>query len=234
MHSYQRALTTWTYLPGNWDVLHLTECFPADNHWGIPTIARQHIRPPACLLPWGSRPQLLSVPPASRTAIHFFLDDYRFESLWRNPARNLDALSQIGCVLSPDFSIWREMPVALQIFQVYRNRWLGCFWQARGLQVIPTVSWAQADDFCFAGIERGSVVAISSVGVVRDREAHKLFRAGLERMLEIIQPAMILSYGAVDRIGIEPTVPIVVFPTHWEQKRSAQRQGKPGNSRRSA
>jgi Domain of unknown function (DUF4417) len=214
---HKRA-ANWKNLPGNWDPLHLNKkIFPSDNAYGIPTIPN-NANIPSHLLQWGSRPQLAATSPVSNTAVHFFLDDYRFESLWHNPLRNFDVLQRIGLVLSPDFSLFRDMPVAMQIWNVYRNRWLGCFWQQYGLRVIPTVSWSNPHDFCYAGIEPRSIVAISSVGVVRDRLACRLFRAGFEQMIEVLKPSTILSYGSLDSL-VTTSTPIVTFPTRWENGR---------------
>ena len=66
----------------------------------------------------------------------------------------LQKLSEFYCVLSPDFSLFTNMPRALQIESVFKNRWCGAFWQSKGLKVIPTVSWSdeKSFDFCFEGM----------------------------------------------------------------------------------
>ena len=79
MHSIKRALT-WGNPPGNWDPLHSRDVFPSDNEYGIPLVTKG-ARMPAQLMQWGSRPEMLAAKPD--TAVHFFIDDYRFESLWR-------------------------------------------------------------------------------------------------------------------------------------------------------
>jgi Vilmaviridae nuclease len=219
MHSFQR-ITTWKQIPGNWDTLNFSQVFESDNEYGIPTIEK-NARMPSQLLQWGSRPSLLAVKEGSNTAVHFFLDDYRFESLWNNPLRNIDALMKIGLVLSPDFSLWIDMPVAMQIWNTYRNRWLACFWQQYGISVIPTISWSHSFDFCFLGIPTGSIVALSSVGIAKsDREAQEFFRTGFYTMIEAIQPEAILSYGSLLGLDIHTDRPIVTFPTRWQQRRS--------------
>lgn len=223
MQSIVRAMN-WTRFPGNWDTLHLSQVFPSDNEYGIPTLLNNG-QVPSRLVQWGSRPTLLATPPESNAAVHFFLDDYRFESLWNNPRRNLDALLRIGCCLTPDFSLWRDMPLAMQIWNTYRNRWLGCSWQAHGIRVIPTISWSQPYDFCYAGVEVGSIVAIATVGIVKDATARRLFHAGFERMCEVLRPSAIVSYGDLASLGIRTDVPVVTFPTRW-QERKPPRQRK--------
>jgi len=47
-------------------------------------------------------------------AVHFFVDDYQFERLWRNPERYVDRLKKYACVLTPDFSPYADMPMATQ------------------------------------------------------------------------------------------------------------------------
>ena len=219
MHSIRRV-ATWEKTPGNWDTLNFQKTFPSNNEYGIPTIANNAVMP-SQLVQWGSRPQLLTVGEGGNAAVHFFLDDYRFESLWRNPLRNLDALQRIGIVLSPDFSLFRDMPTAMQIWNVYRNRWLACFWQQYGIQIIPTISWSNPYDFCYAGVEPGSIVAVSSVGVMQDRSARRMFRVGFEKMLEVLRPAAILSYGSLTPL-VATYTPVVTFPTRWEQRPKVQ------------
>ena len=37
--------------------------------------------------------------------VHFFLDDYRFESIYKNPDDKIERLKKFNAVMSPDFSI---------------------------------------------------------------------------------------------------------------------------------
>jgi hypothetical protein len=154
-------------------------------------------------------------------AIHFFLDDYRFESLWASPERLLPRVTAVGAALTPDFSVWRDMPLAAQVWNVYRSRWLGAYWQSHGVQVIPTVSWGRRDtfDFCFDGIPKGSTVAVSSVGVsVRDKA---LYRAGIRNLIRCVEPQRLLSYGRLRYCdGITGLPEVVEYPTFWDRRRT--------------
>jgi hypothetical protein len=195
--------------------LHASETFDSDNEYGIPVIEKCSLVP-AQLVQWGSRPDLFAALPGS--AVHFFIDDYRFETVWKHPARNLDAIEHVGCALSPDFSLFRDMPLVMQMWNVYRNRWLGCYWQSYGVKVIPAISWSEPHDFCYAGVEKGSIVAISSVGLRRDQEAHRLFREGFEKMIEALRPETILCYGELPS-DVRAEVPVVSFPTRWKERK---------------
>ncbi len=55
--------------------------------------------------------------------VHFFLYDYRFERVWKNPDSDLERLSRYRAVLSPDFSMYLEMAPVMQLYNTFRNRW---------------------------------------------------------------------------------------------------------------
>lgn len=109
--------------------------------------------------------------------VHFFLDDYKFEVLWKEPEPRIARLKKYCAILSPQFSMYTEMPVAVQIHQTFKNRWCGAYFQSRGLKVIPSLVWGEADTFQFSfdGISEGSIVAVSTVGV---RTEKQIFMAG--------------------------------------------------------
>lgn len=107
--------------------------------------------------------------------VHFFLDDYQFERIWNTPHEMIERLKPFQCCLTPDFSLYMDMPIAMKIWNVYRSRLIGQMMQDVGINVIPTLSWAEPDTFafCFDGLEKGGAVAVSTVGVMRDKEAKK-------------------------------------------------------------
>jgi len=138
--------------------------------------------------------------------VHFFVDDYQFTRLWSDAARYIPILSKFQYVMSPDFSTFTDMPIALQIYNHYRKHWLGAYYQAYGIRVIPTISWSDKDsfDWCFDGEPVNSVVAISTVGCMNREESKELFFAGYEEMKRVLSPTKILCYGKVpDKIKDE-------------------------------
>lgn len=60
--------------------------------------------------------------------IHFYTYDWKFEIVYEKADEELEKLSQYYCLLSPDFSIFTNMPIALQIESVFKNRWCGAYW----------------------------------------------------------------------------------------------------------
>lgn len=124
----------------------------------------------------------------------FFVDDYRFESIYRNPQKTLEKLSQYSFVLTPDYSTYADMDPWRQIESIAHSRWCGAYWQERGLIVIPTVTWSTPTSYryCFDGIEDGSIVAISTLGCKRVKSN---FMRGYNAMCEKIKPAAIICFG---------------------------------------
>lgn len=55
--------------------------------------------------------------------VHFYIDDYRMEGLYYNPDKSLHRLAQYKFLISPDYSLYRDMPKAVQLFNVFRSRW---------------------------------------------------------------------------------------------------------------
>lgn len=108
--------------------------------------------------------------------VHFFLDDYQFERIWNDPETYIEKLLEFPCVLTPDFSLYTDMPNAMKIWNVYRSRLIGQMMQDYGIQVIPTLQWAGDDtlDWVFDGIEQGGTVAVSTVGVMKSAEARDI------------------------------------------------------------
>ena len=129
--------------------------------------------------------------------VHFFIDDYRFECFWNSPSQYVDKMRLYECAFTPDFSLYMDMPMAMKIWNIYRSRLIGQIMQNAGIRVIPTVSWAEPETyaFCFDGIPEGGNVAVSTVGVMRDKEAKKIFMDGMAAMIEKVKPSMILMYG---------------------------------------
>lgn len=129
--------------------------------------------------------------------IHFYVDDYQFERVWNAPEKYIDILKEYDCILSPDFSLYMDMPMPMKIWNIYRSRQIGAFYQSKGIKVIPTMSWAEKEtfEFCFQGIPEGSVVSVSTIGVKEDKNALKIWNEGMKEMIKRIHPSTILVYG---------------------------------------
>lgn len=129
--------------------------------------------------------------------VHFYVDDYQFERVWNYPEKYVGVLEDYDCILSPDFSLYLDMPMPMKIWNIYRSRQIGAYYQSKGLTVIPTISWAEKEtfEFCFRGIPKGSVVSVSTIGVKEKKTALEIWREGMKEMIKRIEPSAILIYG---------------------------------------
>lgn len=136
-----------------------------------------------------------------KVGVHFFIDDYQFERIWTKPTRYVETLKHAEVVLSPDFSMYTDMPKAFQIYNCYRNRALACYLQKKGVNIVPTVSWSDEGSFawCFDGIIYGSAVAISSNGCIKNKTAKENFLKGFYEMIKVINPSQIIFVGRVPK-----------------------------------
>lgn len=105
--------------------------YPSDNEYGIPVLLTDnqpvHVRLP--LTPWGVEGRYKK----HISCYHFYVDDYRFERLFKDPINLLKS----GCkqIVEPNCSIHDQTPVAYGIFKIYRKRYLARYFQEVGVQV---------------------------------------------------------------------------------------------------
>lgn len=152
-------------------------------------------------------------------AVHFFLDDYQFNALWRNPDRYVDKLSRFRYVLTPDFSTYTDFPKAIQIYNHYRKHWIGAYLQEYGCRVIPTISWSTPDSYewCFDGEPTNGTVAVSSVGTQKSKKTKELFIQGYQEMVRRLEPETIIFYGNVPEECMGNIVHIRAFQEKFKE-----------------
>lgn len=133
--------------------------------------------------------------------VHFFIDDYLFDRIWNQFNRYTRMLSKFDAVLTPDWSVYTDWPIAVNIWSHYRKHYVGAYLQDMGVRVYPTIEWSDKTsyDWCFDGEPVKSCVAISSIGTQVDVEARKLFVYGYDAMLERLQPETIMFWGSLPK-----------------------------------
>lgn len=134
---------------------------------------------------------------AREKAVHFFLDDYQFTRVWNNPKPYVPVLAKFKFVLSPDFSMYTDLPNAISLFNHYRKHWCAAYWQSRGIVVIPSISWAdeKSYDYCFDGEPKNATVAVSVTGTQKDEQSRELFLRGYEEMKKRLNPYNVYMFG---------------------------------------
>ena len=105
--------------------------YPSNNEFDIPTLLMDnmpvHLELP--LNPWGAETRYKK----GITTYHFYVDDYRFEQLFKDPIKLLES----GCkaIVEPNCSIHDQTPMAHAIWQTYRKRYLCRYLQECGMQI---------------------------------------------------------------------------------------------------
>ena len=130
-------------------------------------------------------------------AVHFFVDDYQFERLWKNPEKYVDKLKQYVCVATPDFSPYADMPLVCQLYNHYRKHWVGAYLQSNGVTVIPTIRASQDErslDWYLDGEPKGGIVLISDMWT-KTEETKEGFLREYNGMLEKLNPVKTFVYG---------------------------------------
>lgn len=137
-------------------------------------------------------------------AVGFFEMDVRFSEILIDPESYLSEFTRFTAMISPDCSLYRDAPLAVQIINIYRNRAIGSYLQRKGLYVIPQIRWGNEltyttkvflEKIAFLGVEKHSIVSTGTYGCIQHREDKQHFRAGLRAMLETLEPEVVLVYG---------------------------------------
>lgn len=176
----------------NLDLVNIEQS--SNNFWQMPIIHNEDIIPTDLI---GFNYAKTSE--NKQCGIHFYIDDYQFERVWNKPQDYVDILKQYECILSPDFSLYMDMPMPMKIWNIYRSRQIGQYYQEQGIKVIPTLSWAEKEtfEFAFEGLEPNGIYSISTIGVKRSKEAMEVWKAGTDEAIKRLKPKAILLYGGM-------------------------------------
>lgn len=129
----------------------------------------------------------------------FYEDDAAFVRLWNNPTKYLPILKRFNGIITPDFSLYQDMPLCMQKWNIYRSRAIGVWLQENGVKVIPNIRWADFRTHRAAclGISTHSVISIGSHGALKDVVIRKNFVAGLDYVIHTLSPSGLVVYGAM-------------------------------------
>lgn len=104
--------------------------YPSDNHYDIPCLRldRQagHLELP--FVPYGTGRRNKRV-----AALHFYVDDYRFNALWKNPAKIFD--NNPAAAVECNYSLFDTTPLAFGLQFIYQKRWMARYWQENGIRI---------------------------------------------------------------------------------------------------
>ena len=139
-------------------------------------------------------------------AVHFYIDDYRFDGMYTCGHINhyTKNVALYKTVIAPDFSLYLDQSCTLNKFQLYKNRVVTAYWQSLGMQVIPSVSWGNAESFeyCFEGLPQNSVLSIGGLGNSHHPSMIKLWEYGVRLTIERLHPIALIIYGAPKKLDL--------------------------------
>lgn len=146
--------------------------------------------------------------------VHFYEHDVVFREFLSNPEPYIESLYPFAGIITPDCSLYRDMPLALQIANTYMNRAVGCYMQEQGLNAVPNIRWGDERSyqpyltetpFAFLGVERCSTVSVSTYGCIRGKDNERHFHDGFMSMLKYLDPRLVLVHGAMPTRIFEDT-----------------------------
>jgi len=175
---------------------YLVEEAEFDGKWEIPIIKKEDIDMPKDIIPY-DKIKKISKNDEKSVYVHFYMHDVKFRQVITNTKKYLDAFKKYGGVISPDCSLYIDMPLCLQMANTYMNRAIGFYLQNNGVKVIPNVRWGdeRTYEFAFDGLESNGVYAISTWGCIKSKEDKSRFREGLREMIKRLNPKKILVHG---------------------------------------
>ena len=141
------------------------------------------------------------------------------EAPWLNIDGQAKKLLGFAGVIAPDYSVFPDMDLAPQFWNVYKNRVMSRFLRELGHLVIPCVQWADEPtfEFCFRGLPKRSIVAVSSIGCLKGLISAESFRVGYDRMVKAIDPEAVVFNGR------EPDVELDGPPRFYYDARTGDR-----------
>ena len=110
----------------------------------------------------------------------------------------VNELSEFAFVVCPDYSVYGNFPNYKQIDAMSRSREVGYILSTYGIKVIvnyrATYEWTY--ELALTGICIGSIVAIGTLGALKDKESKKLLKASIDALVEYVKPRSIIVYGS--------------------------------------
>ncbi len=156
-----------------------------------------------------------------RGYLHFYIHDKLFQDFIADVKSYLPLLSQYDGVITPDCSMAIGQLDYLQMTNTYFNRAVGVYLQQQGIPVIPTVRWSDESSFryCFNGLPRESILAVSTHGCIKSNEQKAAFRKGLIEMIDVLNPIDVIVYGYMPEEvfkGLDKITNFHRYPNHFE------------------
>lgn len=170
--------------------------YDSGNEFDIPNLRTDRQPENGLLLPfagWGADTRAKK----GIATYHFYVEDYRFSSIWNDPASVLKR----GCtaLVEPNLSLFDTTPVAYGLQLVYMKRWIARFWQECGAKVYADLNVSRKFyKWNRLGIPEG-YNAFATRGYA-DREEYLKQEIAIAREISGLDKPNMIVYGGGERI----------------------------------
>ena len=158
--------------------------------------------------------------------VHFYEHDYIIERIWKNPNKYLPQLQKFAGVILPDFSLYRDEPLIMQMNNIFRSRQVGAWLQDNGLPTIVNMRYGDERTYKLAclGVPHNSIIAIGTHGTMKNPLDRKILEDGLPYVFNCVSPHTLVVYGTAskrivstcDQFGVK----LLVFKSEYGKSHS--------------
>lgn len=174
----------------------LTDClYESNNEFDIPNLLldKQAGKLQLPFAPWGADSRLRK----DVATYHFYVDDYRFEAIFKDPIKVLT--SGVKALVEPNLSVYDTTPIAYGLQQIYKKRWISRYFQECGILVYVDLNVSvKFREYNKMGIPKG-YNAFFTRGYA-DRVEYLKIELEVAREISGLQTPNLLVYGGGDEI----------------------------------
>jgi hypothetical protein len=130
-------------------------------------------------------------------------------------------MKTFGGVIGIDHSVYRDLPLIHQKFNIYQNRLLDYYLEKQNIKVIPNISWGdfRSYKFCCLGIPQNISIAVSSYGCIKNKVDREHYIEGFYYVVEALKPYNVFHYGSVppdvQAYADFVKIPLIEIPTRF-------------------
>lgn len=145
--------------------------------------------------------------------------DVKLRCMWRNAFRYEPGLLAHPGIVSWDFSMYLNMPFALQQWNCFRGRLLGSLHERLGGACIPNIRPTDARSFRYAfdGLPTEATIAMGTAGNLVRPDDRATFEMYVGETVRRLRPKNIIVYGdapeSIFHAALDAGVNVVTFPT---------------------
>ena len=141
--------------------------------------------------PWGNK---------GYDCVHCYTEDRKIECIWRCPEKSVQIAAEKVCCIGPDYSIDKRWPFDLIRWQLYRSMQVCCYWQANGINCIPSYNWINGEQIeaMSAYYLRSNIIAVRSPTA----EYEEAWLDGARAIIKIRKPSLVIQFGTLRGIYI--------------------------------